>query len=100
PGQSPVCNGYFLGHGGKGPQALVATLEAGFEQIRVGVHAAAQVVLGYNWDGGVEGSATRRITQVFTSTVAGGGYGGESTLGTEFEPACRHLLRAAYLGTL
>ncbi len=41
----------------------------------------------------------RRIAQVFTSTVAGGGYGG-ARLGAAFEPACGHLLRAAYLGTL
>jgi hypothetical protein len=56
------------------------------------------VVFGHDWDGAVIG--TRRITQVFTSTVAGGMYGGQSTLGEGFEPACRQTLRAAYLGTL
>lgn len=71
-----------------------------FDRIRVGVHDAAQVVLGYNWDGEVEGSESRRIAQVFTSTVAGGGYGGERALGAAFDGVCRQLLRAAYLGTL
>lgn len=99
PGPSPVCNGYLAGHGGMGPEALVAALGTGFDRIRVGVHEAAPVVLGYNWDGAVEGAGTRRIAQVFTSTVAGGRYGGER-LGAQFEAACRHLLRAAYLGTL
>ena len=83
-----------------GAEALVAALESRFDQVRVGVHEAAQVVLGYNWEGAVEDSANRLIGQVFTSTVAGGGYGGEQFLGAEFEPACRCLLRAAYLGTL
>jgi hypothetical protein len=32
--------------------------------------------------------------------VAGGGYGGQGTLGSAFEPACRQTLRAVYLGTL
>jgi hypothetical protein len=37
---------------------------------------------------------------VFTSTVAGGWYGGEWSLAGEFRSACRLLLRAGYLGTL
>ncbi|MEZ4299462.1 MAG: hypothetical protein R3B70_31220 [Polyangiaceae bacterium] len=36
---------------------------------------------------------------MFTSTVAGGGYGGER-FGELFVPIARELLRAAYLGTL
>jgi hypothetical protein len=99
PAESPVRDGYLLDGGGKGAQALVAALEAGFDRIRVGVHDAVQVVLGYDWAGAVEGPA-RRVSQVFTSTVAGGGYGGRGTLGPAFEPACRQTLRAAYLGTL
>jgi hypothetical protein len=94
-----VHNGYLTDQGVPDPQALVAALEANFERICVGVHDDAQVVLGYGWDGRVEGSEQRRIGQVFTSTVAGGGYGGER-LGPAFEAAARQLLRAAYLGTL
>ena len=94
-------NGYFTGQGAADPAALVAALEDRFDAVRVGVHDDAQVVLGYGWDGAVEDSARRRIAQVFTSTVAGGGYGGERALGPGgFGAACRVLLRAAYLGTL
>ena len=98
PGRSPVRSGYLTGHGGMDGHALVAALEGGFERIRVGVHDDAPVVLGYDWDGAVDGD--RRVGQVFTSTAAGGGYGAERALGEAFEPACRKLLRAAYLGTL
>jgi hypothetical protein len=45
----------------------------------------------------VENSEQRLIGQVFTSTMAGGGYG---TVSGVFRDVCRHLLRAAYLGTL
>ena len=79
---------------------VVAALESGFDRIRVGVHDGVQVVLGHDWDGYVEDSHNRRITQVFTSTIAGGFYGGERNFAEEFEPACCQLQRAAYLGTL
>jgi hypothetical protein len=100
PGRSPVRNGYLLGHGSMGGEAFAAALEAGFDRVRVGVHDEAQVVLGHDWDGAVEDSPRRRITQVFTSTVAGGGYGGARSFGEAFRPACRQTLCAAYLGTL
>lgn len=100
PGPSPVHNGYLTGTGGRTNQDFLTTLETNFEQIRVGLHEAAQVVLGYNWSGAVAASEQRRITQVFTSTLAGGSYGGERSFGPEFQPVCRQLLRAAYLGTL
>jgi hypothetical protein len=99
PGQSPVRGGYLRDHGGMGASALAAVLDARFDRIRVGVHDEAPVILGHAWDGAVEGP-DRRITQVFTSTVAGGGYGGQRALGEEFRPACCRTLRAAYLGTL
>ncbi|MDB5309069.1 MAG: hypothetical protein JWO38_3271 [Gemmataceae bacterium] len=98
PGRSPVRSGYLAGHGGLGADAVADALTTGFDRIRVGVHDDAPVVLGYDWDGEVDGD--RRVGQVFTSTVAGGGYGGQEALGRAFEPACRQLLRAAYLGTL
>ncbi len=93
-----VVNGYLCSLGVANPKALVAALEERFDSIRVGVHNDVQVVLGYNWEGAVADSDRRRIAQVFTSTVAGGGYGGLG--GGMFEPACRQLLRTAYLGTL
>lgn len=90
-------NGYLTADGVADPKAFVGCLEERFDAIAVGLHDGVEVVLGYNWNGGVEGRP--RIAQVFTSTVAGGGYGGE-LLGEHFEPACKLLLRAAYLGTL
>jgi hypothetical protein len=98
PGQSPVQSGYLAGHGELGARAIGEAIAAGFDRIRVGMHDEAPVLLGYDWDGAVE--QEQRIAQVFTSTVAGGGYGGKTALGSEFEPVCRQLLRAAYLGTL
>ena len=50
--------------------AAAAAVEQNFNQIRVGVHDDAQVVLGYSWDGAVEGEPL--IAQVFTSTLAAG----------------------------
>jgi len=99
PAVARVQNGY-LGAAVTDPKALVSALETRFDAIRVGVHDAAQVVLGYNWYGAVEGSAQRRIGQVFTSTVAGGVYGGAALGPHVFEATCQTLLRAAYLGTL
>jgi hypothetical protein len=100
PDVARVQSGYLMAHNVRDPRALVAALTARFESIRVGVHAGVQVVLGYDFEGSVTDSEKRRIAQVFTSTVAGGGYGGAGLGGVEFEGACRRLLRAAYLGTL
>ena len=98
----PACrNGYFTGEGVGDPVRIVTSLIDHFGQIRVGVHDRAEVVLGYNWDGAVPASSPPSIAQVFTSTVAGGMYGGERTLGrVHFTSTCRQLLRAAYLGTM
>ncbi len=98
-GRSPVRDGYLVSHGEQGPEGLVAALEAGFGRIRVGVHEDVQVVLGYDFRGSVPIPAPR-ISQVFTSTLAGGGYSAGRYLGEWFRPACRQTLRAAYLGTL
>jgi hypothetical protein len=78
--------------------AAAAAVEQNFNQIRVGVHDDAQVVLGYSWDGAVEGEPL--IAQVFTSTLAAGGYGQEGAIAGQAEALCRQLLRAAYVGTL
>lgn len=97
-----VRSGYLMARYVRDPAALVAALTERFESIRVGLHEGAQVVLGYDFEGSVTDSEHRRIAQVFTSTIAGGGYGGGGLgLGEmEFEAVCRQLLRAAYLGTL
>lgn len=76
---------------------LVSSLTKNFEKIKVGLHDHVQVVYGYNWGGpSPEG---QEISQVFTSTLALGGY--SSAPQTEaLTEVSRHLLRAAYLGTL
>jgi hypothetical protein len=99
-GQGLLNNGYFTGEGIADPTPVVALLETNFDLIRVGVHDGVQVVLGYDWDGAVNNSENRLISQVFTSTVAGGVYGGQERLGSAFDAACTLLLRAAYFGTL
>jgi hypothetical protein len=100
PEVAPVQSGYLLGATVRDPGAFLAALAARFESIRVGVQEQVQVVLGYNFRGSVEGAESRRIAQVFTSTVANGGSGGVGLSAKQFRSACELLLRAAYLGTL
>jgi hypothetical protein len=95
-----VHSGYLLERNIRDPAALAAALTTNFDSIRVGVHQGVQVVLGYDFEGSVEDSGDLRIAQVFTSTVAGGGYGSARGGAREFDGVCRQLLRAAYLGTL
>ena len=100
PDLSPVRSGYLSDDGGLGGKEVVRALGERFEHIRLGIHDEAAVVLGYDWYEEVSDPERRRIAQFFTSTVAGGSYGGEKALGASFAPACRQLLRGAYLGTL
>lgn len=99
-GRGVAPGGYLTGHGFDDPRGFADRLEADWAQIRVGVHDAAQVALGFDWDGAVENQAAL-VSQVTTSTVAGGYYGGAQWFGpVAFERVARSLLRAAYLGTL
>jgi hypothetical protein len=92
--------GYLEWGGLADPARAAAALEERFDQIRVGAHDEVEVVLGYAWDGAVDPG--RRLAQVCTSTLAGGGY--SPGLRDEEQPLatalCRQLLRAANLGTL
>lgn len=97
PGVARVRNGYLMAREIRDAHGLVAALEARFASIRVGVHEDVEVVLGYAWEGAVATSPAPVIAQVFTSTLAGGGYG---SVAGPLRDVCRHLLRAAYLGTL
>ena len=92
-----VASGYLRSHDVKNIPGLARALEDGFDAIRVGVHDDVQVVLGYDWDGAVNGD--RRIAQVLTSTYASG-YSNHGALGGHEEAICRQLLKAANLGTL
>ncbi len=96
PNVGQVHNGYLSSHGVRQPARLAETLDRQLDQIRVGVHSDVEVVFGVNWGGPVP-EPRPRIAQVFTSTLALGGY---STKTDGLADACRPLLRAAYLGTL
>ncbi|MBL8535677.1 MAG: hypothetical protein JNL33_17635 [Betaproteobacteria bacterium] len=96
-GVARVRSGYLASSGIANLAAFERALAERFDDIRVGLHEDVPVMLGYNWDGGVEGE--RRIAQVFTSTFAGGGYSHSSKAG-EHDRISETLLRAAYLGTL
>lgn len=93
--EAPVQSGYLTSHDLARPKELAERLETDFDLLEVGVHEAVQVVLGGQWDGPV--LPDTRIAQVFTSTLAAGGYGRIEPVHLEI---CKHLLRAAYLGTL
>lgn len=92
---APVHNGYLHDGAVRDPERFAAELTERFDEIQVGVHEGVEVVYGANWYGPValdaEGHGPR-ITQVFTSTLAG--------CRPVLYEGCRQLLRAAYLGTL
>jgi hypothetical protein len=100
PGVAAVRNGYLRGNDIADTAAFAAALEARFDAIRIGVHDGVEVVLGADWDGGVEGAPHRTIAQVLTSTIAAGMYGDLDDSDAAALAICRQLQRAAYLGTL
>jgi hypothetical protein len=81
------------------PETLGGLLTERFELIRVGVHDQVEVVFGHDWGGPVPGAPHHRIAQIFTSTIALGGYGHDDG-SPSIAVIRRQLLRAAYLGTL
>ncbi len=98
-----VRSGYLQSTGVRDMAALATALVDRFDEVRVGVHADVEVVFGYDWGGTVPtvpgALPPQRISQVFTSTIALGGYSrddGSKALAI----TRRQLLRAAYLGTL
>lgn len=95
-----VKGGYLSSQNIANPRAFVAALEKNFEQVQVGVHEGVEVVFGLNWDGLVTPPGSRQVSQVFTSTFAGGGYSASGDLDGMKDVICSHLLRAAYTGTL
>jgi hypothetical protein len=64
PEVAQVQSGYLMGRNVRDAAGLVAALTSNFESIRVGVHEGVQVVLGYDFEGSVDDSETRRIAQV------------------------------------
>ncbi len=100
PNVAKVKGGYLASQNIHDPRAFAAALEKNFEEVQVGVHEGVEVVLGANWDGLVTPPGSRRVSQVFTSTFAGGGYSASGDLDGMKDVICGHLLRAAYTGTL
>lgn len=93
-----VRGGYLIHQNLTDARGAADALEKNLRAIRVGVHRDVHVVFGGDWNGPVP--PYQRITQVLTSTFAGGGYSGEARIEGDIERICRSLLRAAYLGTL
>lgn len=98
PGVAQVESGYLLSHRVEQPQTFATLLHEHFGEIEVGLHEGAEVVLGGGWDGPVVGK--RRIAQVFTSTLAAGGYSRVDFREPVWLDIVTQLQRAAYLGTL
>lgn len=98
PQVAEVKNGYLRELDIASPPSFARALVEGFESVAVGVHTGIEVVLGADWAGAVPMAPHQTISQVLTSTVAGGMYGeaGEDDVGVLI---CRQLLRAAYFGT-
>lgn len=95
-----VRSGYLTASSIIDPAKLIESLTLNFDKIRIGMHEDVQVVLGQDFRGSVDNSPERLISQVFTSTLAGGMYGGKSMDPTQIIHLCTLLLRGAYLGTL
>jgi hypothetical protein len=97
-GVAAVKSGYLTSDAVKNPSTFAGLLHDHFDEIEIGLHEGAQVILGSNWDGPVTGHAL--ISQVFTSTLAAGGYSRLDLASGEWMNILRQLQRAAYLGTL
>lgn len=97
-GVATVRSGYLQTSNIKDFAGFATLLEDHFDEIEVGVHEGVEVVLGANWDGPVHGRP--RVSQIFTSTLAAGGYGRLDFTDPLNLRIVRQLQRAAYLGTL
>jgi hypothetical protein len=95
-----VRNGYLTTDNIERPAALAEVLEERFDELRVGVHDAVEVVFGHDWDGPVPGAPHHTIAQVLSSTVAAGGYSLLSTADPAMVAVVRGLQRAAHFGAL
>lgn len=98
PGLARVESGYLQPHNITDPETFARLLEDHFEDLEVGHHQSLPVLLGANWDGPVAGQPL--ISQVFTSTLAAGGYGTVNFEQKSWRTIVGQLQRAAYLGTL
>ncbi len=100
PDVATVQSGYLLGANIMRRDRFARLVQDRFEELRVGVHDGVEVVFGHDWDGPVPGAPNQTVAQVFTSTVAAGGYGPLDPADVDMNAIVRGLLRAAYEGTL
>lgn len=100
PETARVKNGYLRARDVFNPEGFAESLIREHDAIQVGVHEGVEVVRGYAWDGPTA-YPHQRIAQIFTSTLAAGGYSPEIDIRTDpWRTIASQLLRAAYLGTL
>lgn len=95
-----VNNGYLLTESIPRPAALARALEERFDELRVGMHDDVEVVLGHDWDGPVPGAPHHTVAQVFSSTIAGGGYSYLDRSDADMLAVVRGLQRSAHFGAL
>lgn len=99
-GLAIVTNGYLTTSSISRPAALAQALEERFDELRAGVHDTIEVVFGQDWDGPVPGAPHHTVAQVFSSTVAAGGYGLLDPADSTMIALVRSLQCAAYFGAL
>ncbi|MFO0755624.1 MAG: hypothetical protein U0359_04000 [Byssovorax sp.] len=99
-GTAEVRCGYLLTSNILRPDRFAALLTERADELRVGLHDGVEVVLGGDWDRAVLASPRPRIAQVFTSSVAAGGYSALDTRDPSFGAIVRGLQRAAHEGAL
>jgi hypothetical protein len=100
PGVALVRSGYLTTASIARPAVLAQALEERLDDVRVGVHDAVEVVFGHDWDGPVPGAPHHTIAQVFSSTVAAGGYSRLDDVDPAMGAVVRGLQRAAHFGAL
>lgn len=100
PDIASVTCGYLKPQAIARPALFARALEERFDDIRVGIHDSVEVVFGHDWDGPVPRAPHHTIAQVFTSTLAAGGYGRLDPSNVDMMTIVRQLQRAAYAGTL
>ena len=100
PGVAEVRGGYLRFDTIPDTGEFARRLTEHLDRICVGLHRGIEVVFGHDWAGEVPRTPAPRISQVFTSTLAAGGYSRVDWDAPECARICRQLQRAAYLGTL
>ena len=99
-GAATVTSGYLMMHNIRHRADFARALEDRFDEIHTGLHDDVEVVFGHNWNGPVPGAPDVTIAQVFSSSVAAGGYSHADPRDPTVQTIIRQLQRAAHLGAL